>query len=374
MYVSVTERQTFMRCRRKWDYGSNNRQGLVRLGASAPPLELGSLIHKTLAKWLIDPKLESSELYEGKLSEVFRLFAAERLDVLQKQYKEVIGAEISDEELAPLLDSVDLGEAMMHNYQQYYKRPLSENMKFASAEQEVQVPIPGATSSCPDCINTWCQWCAGKGVLDGGIPCTDCGRRFECKTCDSTGRIQHYLRATFDGLIQDAQGNLYVLEHKTYGRRPRIESLHTNDQFTGYVWAANQLGIGRVIGVAYDGMWKRPSAPRRNSTEDLFLRTTIRKPDEELEEWGRNLVYQTLEMSNPNTPIYPNRRWEGCNDCGYQAVCTAQSRGEPVDELIRLTYTTRSATEAQPDGVDRTRGIRSFVASSEDSEEGEADE
>lgn len=313
MYISVTERQTYMRCRRKWDYGSANRRGLVRLGASAPPLELGGLIHKTLAQWLIDPDLESNPAFERSLGNVFMTFAAARLEELKRQYKQVVGAEISDDELDPLYDSILLGKAMMENYQAYYKQPLSDNMKFAAAEQEVQVPIPGT---------------------------------------------EHYLRATFDGLIQDERGYLYVLEHKTYGRRPRIENLHTNDQFTGYTWAANQLNVGPVVGVAYDGMWKRATVPKRNEREDLFLRTTIRKPQEELDEWGRHLTEQALEMSDPNIPIYPNRRWEGCSDCGYQTICTAQSRGEPVEDLIKLTYTTRELTQASPDGVDRVRGVR----------------
>src|SRR5689334_11671390 len=110
---SITDRQTYKRCRRKWNYSSNARMNLERVGSGAEALELGGLVHRALAQWVLEPQVD--------LPVLFMKHAADRMVEISKKYEANVGAKISDEELAPLLDVVQLGEAMMKNYQAKYK-------------------------------------------------------------------------------------------------------------------------------------------------------------------------------------------------------------------------------------------------------------
>jgi PD-(D/E)XK nuclease superfamily len=248
-----------------------------------------------------------------------------RLEELKANYRAVTGgANPSDEELSGVLDIFELGLAMMTNYQEHHGSPVPKRMRFCSPEQEVVVPIPGTEYACPDCMN-------GVGT----------GRSFVCTGCNGTGLAQHYLRGTLDGLLQDNQDRLYVLEHKTFGRRPNADVLDTQDQFLAYLWIIRELGIGKVAGVAYDGLWKRAKPPRGSSMEDLFIRTILHRSQAEMDEFGENLAKEANEMAG-NPPIYTNRVWQGCYDCSYEKLCRAMSRGEDVGLIERTQFVERS--------------------------------
>jgi hypothetical protein len=304
--VTVTERGEFRRCRRRWYLGSPNGLHLGRI-TPTPALALGDLVHKTLAEWLANPEIDCGHR--------FMLFAAEAVENAQKVYRNQIGVNPSNDELAGLLDSVTLGKAMMENYQAFWKTPLPEGCELVASEQKIELPIPFS---------------------------------------------ENHLELKLDGLVKTQKGNLFVLEHKTYGSRPKLESLNTNDQFLAYMWGATQLGIGKVMGIAYDGMWKRAVPPRGSKMEDLFIRTFLIRSDYELNDFGQYLFEEAEEMQRvmlvvddlialksvqygwEHHNLYPNRRWEGCYDCGFDPLCTAISKGEDVDYIIASMYTKRT--------------------------------
>jgi PD-(D/E)XK nuclease superfamily protein len=295
---SITDRGTWRRCRRQWDYSSNARRNLTKVGSGPPALELGGLIHLALAEWVLNP--------EENMANLFQLHAADRVEEVSKAYKEIVGASISTEELGPILDNVKLGTAMCTNYQNYYGTPLPPDMRFAAVEQEVVVDVPGTN---------------------------------------------HKVSATLDGLLQDKRDLLYVDENKTFHPRyrPTWESLNMNDQFTGYAWVLRQLDIGKVAGVAYNGLCKQMAPTRGKDIESLFLRKVIPKTNEQLDEWGRNLTLEINEMAN-NPEIYPNVPWQGCDDCRFRDLCQAQMNGASQDEieiLIARNYTQRTTKRIQ---------------------------
>lgn len=336
---SVTDRMTFRRCRRQWDYSSNARQNLTRVGAGSEPLELGGLIHRALAEWVIKP--------DENLQMLFYQETNKRIDEIKEAYLKNIGADISEVELAPLYDIVELGASMMKNYQEHWGSPIPDNMKFASAEQAVEIPVPGTEHACK------CVKLSFSSSFSGIDP--------ECVECGGTGVNFHYLTATLDGLLQDARGRLYVLEHKTYGNRPKMIDLQMMDQFTGYAWIVYMLNIGPVAGIAYDGMWKRDKPPRpirkgmpEGKIADLFLRVTLPKTEEVILEWGKQLTKEINEMAN-DPEIYPNVPWMGCGDCSFRDVCNMQLRGEDPSSLIKHSFIQRE--------VQRGGGIRSEVVS-----------
>jgi hypothetical protein len=312
---SVTERATYKRCRRKWHLSSQNRRNLQPSTSVSKSLDLGALVHKSLASWLVEPTAD--------LSNLFLKHASDRLEELKQNYRAVTGgANPSNEELGPLLDIFELGHDMMANYQEYHGSPVPKRMRFCSPEQEVVVPIPGTQHPCETCI--------GNGKFNF----------IDCTACAGTGLVPHYLRGTLDGLLQDGQDRLYVLEHKTYGRRPNQDMLDTNDQFLAYLWVVRELNIGKVAGVAYDGMWKRSKPPRGSTMDDLFTRTILSRARAELDEFGVDLAKEANEMAG-DPPIYTNRRWEGCYDCSYEKLCRAMSCGEDVGHIERTQYVER---------------------------------
>lgn len=325
MYVSVTEVQTFKRCRRQWDYSSFNGQALTPIIQPKPYLDLGTMVHKTLAYWVQRPDLEGKTLQH-----VFITIAHQHRKSVIEKYQRATGTLPTSEELNPLDDAITLGAAMMRNYQEYYGVPLPSHLRFCSPEQEILLPIPNTEYNC--CI-----------LADSN-----------CPNCHGTGVGRHYLKARLDALAQDTMGNLYVVENKTYDKRPDMNLLEVNDQFIGYIWCAQQFAaqlpdVPPVVGIAYNGLWKRatpPQRPKKLEIADLFVRTIIQPSQDEIDEYGEELARTVKEMAN-NPYIYKNRVWQGCWDCSYEHLCRTQSQRGDVDFVIRTQFTKRTEEDTQ---------------------------
>jgi hypothetical protein len=330
VYVSVTEVQSFKRCRRQWEYGSFNRMGITPIMQPKPYLDLGSMVHKTLAYWT-----EKPDLGTATLQQVFLNIAAQHRRGVLDAYQKATGQTPSLEDQAPLLDAITLGAAMMANYQEYYKVPLPAHLQYCAPEQEILIPIPGTEHKC-----TQCSWMLREVTHIDGVPVTP----IPCSNCNDTGTARHHLKARLDALAIDRRDNLYVVERKTYEKRPDLNLLEVNDQFIGYVWVAQQTAMGNVVGIAYDGMWKRatpPQRPKKLGIEDLFVRTIIQPSQDEIEEYGVELASTVMEMAN-SPYIYKNRVWQGCWDCSFEYLCRTQSQGGDVDYVLRTMYTKRN--------------------------------
>lgn len=306
--VTVTERGTFRRCRRMWDYSSRSRQNLEPI-MPRPAFALGKLVHQTLAEWMITEQALDREVSP---EELYQQFAEQELAHIMQQYRKTVGANISPSEFEQFEEVARLGGAMIHNYKEKYETPLPEGWSLIAPEQKVLLPVP-----VPVPVSAWNveKFITNpEGQLLVWVE--------ETQTWEPC-----FLEAQFDGLIRrDADGLIFVLEHKTYEQRPREDSLQMNDQFLAYVWAASQLDLGPVVGIAYDGLWKRAQPPRGRTFDDLFCRVIQLRPQHELAEFENNLRMEFLDMANPQ--IYPNRPWLGCFDCSFEKLCSAQSRGE----------------------------------------------
>jgi hypothetical protein len=304
MYFSVTEIQSFKRCRRQWQYGSFNRMGITPIIQPKPYLDLGTMVHKTLAYWTEKPDLGVHD--DGTpitLRQVFMTIATQHRKAVVDKYVNATGQQPTSEEMDPLLDAIVMGAAMADNYQTYYAHPLPPHLKFCKPEQEILIPIPGT---------------------------------------------EHYLKARLDALAQDRRDNLYVVERKTYSNRPDLNLLQVSDQFIGYIWCAQQLDVGPVIGLAYDGLWKRatpPQRPKKLTIADLFCRTLIAPSQNMVDEYGAELARTVMEMAN-NPYIYKNRVWQGCWDCSFEQLCRSQSEGDDIEYILRTQYTTRTEDDA----------------------------
>jgi hypothetical protein len=322
---TVTERGVFRRCRRQAVLTSKNGRHLGRL---FPPLNLsvGTIVHRAHQLWLENPH---KTMYACAMDA-----SIEASKGVRERYLKQVGAYPSDDEMGVTHEAIDFALTMCENYALKYHTPLPPDYTLIKAEQKIRVPVPGTEYTCPDC--------EGRGYIPYTTTAT------ACPTCGTEGVLLHYLEGKVDGLIQHSSGRVDVLEHKTYGNRPKQEDLQSNDQFIAYLWLVGQLSFNPHLDscVAYDGMWRRKAAPRGRTFDDLFARYTLTRSPAELEEFERFLPLELNDMAaqyaRPDD-AYINRQWQGCWDCGVRDLCTAMSRGEQsqIDLLLQTQFTER---------------------------------
>jgi hypothetical protein len=323
MRISVTERGTFKRCRRQWDFASYNRQGLQRV-VNSVALNVGTMHHKTMEAWV---NAETSGNADFDPVDYYQSIAVEALTQITDHYIKRVGVRPQHSELVKFYDAVTIGQQMIINYRDYWGSPIEKGFTVVAMEQTCLVPIPHTEHVCLSCLSS--------GNLKGTV----------CSACDGTGFVQHELEFTLDGLVQDSLHRLYVVERKTYGARPNPHTLKHNDQFIAYLWGVQQLGMGTPVGIAYDGAWKRHEPPRGKVMSDLFLRCLLERSQYEIEQFEHRLVAEAFDMAN-DPLIYTNRRWEGCHDCAFVPLCDAIDLGDDVDFIRAQSFTQRERTPA----------------------------
>lgn len=346
MIISVTERGTFRRCREMWALSSRSQRNLTPIRPSAA-LSFGSLVHKVHENWLLDPAAEPAMLVAMAGQDV--------LDNLTAAYKYASGgAEPDESELDGIYEQISLAQEVFKNYKEKWGSSLPVGFTLVQPEQTIIVKIPGSEHPCEKCFGpgTYLQvtdegqkemadWGPDHLVEPGWMLANS--TRVYCTTCEGSGVTYHYLEATLDALIKDDAGNLWVLERKTYGQRPRLETLEENDQFLAYNWVLTQLELGPVGGILYDGMWKHELTPRYK-LDDLFIRTKLTRGLTELQNFEKQLLAEVFDMAScAEDPgrVYRNFRWEGCYDCGVRPICLAEFRGEDSESIIEGRFMRR---------------------------------
>ena len=297
MNFSVTEIQSYERCRRMATYQSRNARALTPV-FSPLHLSVGTIFHRATQLWIENPAIDLNHHALEASCEV--------QEAAVTAYTKNVGVPPSSIELLTLHEAVDMALSMAANYHTKYKVPLPPEYTLVSAEQKIAVPVPGTP---------------------------------------------HHLTGRLDALIRHHTGRLDVLERKTYKSRPNLAGLQTNFQFLAYMWLLQQLNLTDMTpAVAYDGAWRRTEPPKGRSFDDLFLRVIITRSQNELDEFGAYLPQLVTEMYDLYThpeKAFPNRQWRGCFDCNYNDLCMAQSRGEVenFNALIASKYTIRPADE-----------------------------
>lgn len=343
---SVTERGTFKRCRRRWNYASMNMMNLEPV-LKSPALALGTLIHKVLPAWA-----------NGKdpLDEYLTASAQLLIDI-SMHYQEIIGLKPSDNELEPIIEAIDLGRAMITRYVDYYKTPIPQGLYLVAAEQTITVDVPGTEHCKCLAINENQEPGAGTtGCHNHELDCAYCSLYEDHCIKDKCSCVEcHKLEATLDGILRDEYDNYYVLEHKTYDRRPNDQELGQNDQFLAYMWAIKHAlpEPVSVRGVAYNGLWKRKEIPKGKTLDDMFLRKTLLRSQAELDEFSRFLPLELNDMAylsqHPELAYKTVPPVGGCWDCtGFRNLCNAESRGEDLTFLLK-NYTHRESYYSEDD-------------------------
>jgi len=339
--TSAHDLESFTQCRRAYDFTSWNRQRLQKLGPPVAALYKGTGFHLAMHA----QRQDKAPLVE------LDAWCNEQQDSYVKKYIEAVGVSPSDEEFEVFENARHTLIAVVDNYFNFYgwDNPLhKEQMEYIKTTDE----YPDATE-----LN-----------FRVGIPGFEDTR---------------YI-GTIDALAVDHRnGDIYVVDHKTYSRTPEYEIVLMSYQFMGYVWAAKKLFPKyKIAGVIYDGvMMKEPERPRLlknktmsqawiDTTEALYRETLqhegldqgpyhdflmrlrardasgdgpfyrrwiFRYPEHAIREFEHNLTDRVTEMTNPALKIYPNFGFS-CRFCRVKDLCHATQFGEDVESIKARTY------------------------------------
>lgn len=350
-YLSISDIGAFKKCRQLWDYSSGNRRSLRHKTSPRAYLTEGSALHEA-----IDGQASGQD---GK--QVAADYLAEERRKMQDAYREENGFDAWDMETEKFDDSVAFVQTLIDQYFEHYdsENPLAEQgLTYLATEVPFKLELPVTTSE------------GGKVFFVG----------------------------TWDGVAQDENGKLFLVENKTYKSVPDSAELMFHDQSTGYAVAFHALTEERLTGMLYNGVAKRLivqpkllkngklSVDKRQSvtsksyiaaliendldpydehyTEILdylrdresegdtrfFYRERFYYHDTQLESWYSELLDVAHEMTH-DPRIYRTVPFNGCgksgNDCWYRDLCRAQHGGGDVDwAMERYTTGTYGTMEA----------------------------
>lgn len=377
--IHASDRGTFKRCRRKWDWSSPMRNNLVsntNMQGIVMPLWFGSGIHYALAQYY-SPTLRRDPVetfiwwYDLQMSG--GVVTEHQLDLVYDRHPQYDAA--GDRYIVKGLDDLlpfddpevfeehrDMGVGMLTYYKDYAER--EDNFAVIVEEHTFSVPVTD-----PD----------GKII-------------FAVDPRDEVWKEVH-LRGTQDGIIQDLEtGQFGILEHKSavsidenYHRK-----LEKDEQCTTYVYAAEReaelydLEYDKISYVLYNAIRKTYPKPPTELKSGMFSvnrqtesttidmlqqfidqrgiqvivdsdeklqgyvnyvreagdrqfieRTPVRRNRAEIESCGNRIYMEVMDMLDPDVRIYPNPTGDwSCLGCPFRAPCIATDDGSNAQMLL----------------------------------------
>ncbi len=339
MQISVSEINSYLRCRRAWDISSANRQSLKHKVTPKMFFVVGNAVHEA-----IDAQASGDDPFEFFEEYVSR----ERAD-RKAAYEENVGSSPWQSEMEEFESSVNLARGLVEQYFHHYsaENPLEDlGLKYVATEVPFRIPLD----------------------TDGNI--------------DFVG--------TFDGIATDlaTETKFWLVENKTYDRRPNMEDFWRGNQPVGYSWAFRALTGATPAGMVYNGITRDlVQAPKvlqsgelstnkqakvtvksylkaikdggrdplkyadylefldereRNGDYRFFFREIQAYSNLQLDNWARDVLQPlSLELADyqyNDTPymVYPN--YTNCRGCLVKDLCTAMDQGEDVDALVNARY------------------------------------
>jgi hypothetical protein len=209
-----------------------------------------------------------------------------------------------------------------------------------------------------------------------------------------------------DLLAEDQYGDLWIEDWKTSARlsTDRDEFLDLDDQVGSYVWAMNQLGRP-VRGFIYHEQYKAyPQKPEKltrrykgrifstnknqATTAELATKTFMEEDREafdeglyddyiqflendgrpfherfqkhrspaELEQIGRNLYDEALDMVSPYTRLYPNPGRFSCGSCAFRQPCLEKNGGGDYQYALDSLFDRREHYWVRTEASTETKG------------------
>lgn len=245
------------------------------------------------------PKAENSKLFFGKgmhrgLEVYYKTGDADAAEAAYAAWltekTEALRAANADMEVVK--ESADIGASLLAEYINYARQ--NDNFIAEFVEQEFVVPI-------------WSP--------DG----------------NETG-MEH--AGTWDGIVRDRYGKLWLMEHKTAKNFPSELDLKLNRQNRYYLLAAHQVFDEGVRGTVYNVI--RKVNPKRTKTPVIFRRFIPSTPVELIS--TRDQMYRAAERMLSDEYYDPNPGMH-CNwKCSYDQLCCCMQEGVDFTPIVDGLY------------------------------------
>jgi hypothetical protein len=356
-FIHTSDRLSFKRCRRRWNWASHLR-GNLKPVKTARPLQFGSAIHRAMEvyynpvtwNWVRHGTPEQRAVVERLVLDVFReeMLYDRRTAIIENDDKP-----LNAEEEAEWQEHLELGQGMLRHY--FTWAPPRDTFTPIGVEIDFYVLIPD--------------------VLD------------------EKGEAVYY-RGRIDLLVQDDWGYYWIIDHKTTARMDDgTEHLELDEQMGSYQWALEkQLGIP-IAGSVYNELYKGyPQPPTMNKvqrqgrwfsvnkTQDTsyamylqtlieynepielyrevldhfrlngkqwFRRTQIHRSPHEMKEMGERISMEAMDMVDPNIRLYPNPSRFSCRWCPFRTPCLMVNDGSDVQWILNSNF--RKGSYVDPD-------------------------
>ncbi len=384
--LHTSERRSFRGCRRRWNWAYRDMLYPV---VTPKALEFGVAFHKAMEIfyapefWAKDQEIMKLAALSGFRSEC---------DMQLKRFKTLNG-EPEVDVLVDYKERIELGTNMIKFYCETISPHYDQGFRPVEVEVEFEVPITGPQG---ELINCKCEQCRRRWKnSDAGVKHHD---DLQVKLND---RLDNYfedhwrgLPVTYGGrldmLAQDDEGRYWIFDWKTTARMLNEGTeeafLELDDQIASYCWALKTHYNIPVAGFVYVEIKKAyPQPPeelsrlykgRKYSTNKQFMTTyalakttfeqndptalavglyddylnwlkadgprfhqrhQIHKNDHEIEEIGKNVYLEALDMVN-NPRVYPQPGRFTCNTCLFRQPCLGKNMGEDFEYTLSTLF------------------------------------
>lgn len=328
--IGTSDRILFRRCRRRWNWQSPMRGNLEAIGTPIEALWLGTGVHYALEDY-------HSHRTHGTAVAAFLAY---------------LGAFRVAERPLDWRNAAQVGLGMLDYYERHW---LPQRDEF----QTLWVPD-------------------AAGVM---VP------QVEVNFLIPLPHAPGFYRGTFDRVVTDPFGRYWVLDYKT-AKKHDTAKLPTDPQVTAYCWAATQIYGQQFEGVVYMQMLKTPPGPptrlkngtfskaktqattypiyrtalmeeyghippdyqefvdwlsnQETADGDAYIRRDlVRRNQAQLEAEGGKILAESLDMLNPELPLYPNPTFNCAFDCPFREPCIAMDDGSDWRHMLATGYVKR---------------------------------
>jgi len=329
-----SDRIWFKRCRRSWNFSSRLRRNLEQAEPGYAP-DVDRALRDGLAVYYFPGMWE----WDRKVVLPLAFAAFEKSMRRQRE----------DHELSPAEDEAwEQGLADGHQLLEHYLAwaPAADRFWPVRVETDFDVQIPDPARADTDLVSA-----EGRAVRYGG-------------------RV--------DLLLVDEHDAYWVVRHRLVERFTEPDLLSLDDEILAACWAWELFYLGmRISGTIHNELRiggeppdpadpvRRPRAshtfararaqhrrmyvqaeyvPSEMIVEEggeMFRRTRIPRTRAALDDLGRRLATEALEMLDPALPVYPTPTPEHCAACDFRAPCLALNEGADAEALLTDGYRVR---------------------------------
>lgn len=341
--ISVSDVAKFKRCRYQWDLSSPLRQSWKHKRSPKLYLALGTAIHTG-----IDANAKGKD-WEEELQNHFD----EEYEKEQKAFFEEIGSYPIAFQAEEFRENCDTARNLLTQYFEQYGTENSlkdQGLEYVASELSFKIPLNPLLY--PEYAGT-----------------------------------EVFFVGTIDGVAIDSDGNIFLVEHKTYNGKPP-EDLQFHAQITGYNAAWKWLTGAYATGALYNGLTKslvrRPGVLKsgklsvaknqrvtfKSYTENMtetgqdpfddyyfeflhFLEERERQGDSrffhrekffykqsQMDSWESEFLDTVRDMLDTDTSIYRTIPHDGCGDCWFSDLCHADMKGQDISPILERRYKT----------------------------------